>query len=568
MSKAASQRRATGQRHQHFDVQTVQEALVHLGEDFYTRILGEQYKRSGNHLRFGRKGSLNVTLSGTHAGHWHSFETDEGGGPIQLLMNPTYGWGLTFPEALKEGARLAGLSSIASLVEISPPKEMLIRPAKKADDYTQKIARARYYYQSAVPIQGTLGERYLREHRHIMGDLSAFRFHPNIRDDVTDQKGHHRVSYHPGIVVGAHNSEGEITAVHTILLDPHTANQVSDQSVGAVKRTRGDLKGSAVRIHSGNSHQVIIAEGPETAASLIQAAPDANIYVTLGNIKNAAALGWLAKQHHTDTFYFAADNDGPEANNVQLLKSVAQSLRDEHQIRSRIAMPVLPQHKKCDFNDVLREQGLDAVKRQLSHTQPIIVPARELREAIPAKAIDQRLHGSVDEWERLKIIRSPEIDRVVLAKSRLDQATEPRRAEIQMRGYKQAVKTLCRQEKVFSKVKAVAPQLAESFEALIQPSKPVSIDWLSDALNPEFDRLTSSKDQTIQYLVRFRDLLKQAKAVHQAKRYKKRLESLALDIVNRKSKQKALKQLAPKLGTKLMEFAHSRSKQRDIGRDF
>lgn len=267
--KASLMEHVSRRKEDHLDYQTINDALIHLGEDFYIRVLGGNYKRAGQSLRFGSKGSLNVTLSGSHAGSWHSFETDEGGGPLQLLMNPTYGWGLSFPDALKEGARLSGLSLEPSMLDTKPPKHLVIKSVK-SDDKSKKIARARYYFQSAEPLSNTLGERYLREHRHIDGDLSAFRFHPNIRDDRTDKDGRHHVSYHPGIVVAAQNHLGEITAVQTILLDPRTLDKVSGQAVGAVKRTRGDLKGSAVLIQSGESNKVIIAEGPETAASLMK----------------------------------------------------------------------------------------------------------------------------------------------------------------------------------------------------------------------------------------------------------------------------------------------------------
>ena len=76
----------------------------------------------------------------------------------------------------------------------------------------------------------------------------------------------------------------------TILLDPKTANKINKDQVEVVKRSYGVIKGSAVCIQTGSSTQVILAEGAETALSLTTVVPNANIYVTLGNIKNAESL--------------------------------------------------------------------------------------------------------------------------------------------------------------------------------------------------------------------------------------------------------------------------------------
>ena len=109
-----------------------------------------------------------------------------------------------------------------------------------------------------------------------------------------------QVQYFPGIVVAARNEKGEMTGSQTILLNKETAQKISADKAGAVKRSRGIIKGSAVCIQSRDSDEVIIAEGIETALSLVQALPEANIYVTLGNIKNAESLSWLAEKHQTE----------------------------------------------------------------------------------------------------------------------------------------------------------------------------------------------------------------------------------------------------------------------------
>ena len=163
-----------------------------------------------------------------------------------------------FADALKEGAQIAGILPL----EPNQPKRAAPAPIKtpptqetEAAAQTKRIQAARYYYNSAHPIDGTLGERYLREHRKITGDISAVKFHPRIRDTIYNKKtGEKTVSYHPGIVFAAKNAAGDITAAQTILLNRETGNKVDTAKVGVVKRSRGVVQGSAVCVQRRQGH--------------------------------------------------------------------------------------------------------------------------------------------------------------------------------------------------------------------------------------------------------------------------------------------------------------------------
>ena len=366
-----------------YDIDAVNRALSDMGEDFYNLVLGSEGKRSGGEIRYGNKGSFSVQIRGSHAGRWHSFETDEGGYPLQLLMNSTYGWGLSFKDALEEGARLAGIAPknivVSDQVRAQQVEQQRARhdaKQKMADQELlkrqEKIAAARYYWNSAKSIDGTLAETYLRESRQLQGDLSAFKYHPRIKDPNTKQ-------YYPGVVVCARDQNNEITAVQTILLGKDGRKAAKENGLEVIKRSRGVVKGSAILIHEGKkegNQQVVIAEGPETAASLINALPNAHIYITLGNISNAGELDWLAKKHHTKQFYFAADNDGAYGESIEKIREVAQKLHAQNNIECYFAKPHLPGKgitDKIDFNDVLVEKGLSDVKRLVSHFEKIPV---------------------------------------------------------------------------------------------------------------------------------------------------------------------------------------------------
>jgi Ti-type conjugative transfer relaxase TraA len=175
-------------------------------------------------------------------------------------------------------------------------------------------------------------------------------------------------------------------------------------------------------------------------------------------------------------------------------------------------------------------------------------------------------HTLADEWERLKTIDSHTVERILIAKTRLDRAVEPLSKEIQTRGFENAVKALCRQESVFEKVKVIAPELSKTFEKINAPIKEVTINWTAEEFNGEFDILKKSKDSQHQYLVKFRDYLKNNPNQQQGRVIEKRLNSLAMDIGKFKSRIENLKKFAPNLSAKLEVFVKF-NRQKEIGRD-
>ena len=370
-----------------YNADRINEALINMGESFYQHVLGEIYskpKHHGHNVRVGEKGFFSFNVSGSHAGAWHSFESGEGGYPIKLLMNANYGYGLSYVDALEAGARIAGLSDsqakdITYIRKQKSAEEIEAEARLLANEKQQRIENARYYFKTSQPITGTLAERYLRETRHIEGDLSGFRFHPRVKDPQTK-------TYYPAVLIAAKNEQGQITATQTILIDPATIKKVNKEDVEVPKRTRGIISGSAAQIQKGESNKVIIAEGPETAASLMKAFPDANIYVTVGNIRNAEHLAWVARKHKTDTIYFAADNDGANQRPVEALKTAAQKLESEG-IKCYKAVPSLRAIETPDYNDVLIHQGIDGVKRQMSTMRRVLNESEKISFGLtPVKA--------------------------------------------------------------------------------------------------------------------------------------------------------------------------------------
>lgn len=183
-----------------------------------------------------------------------------------------------------------------------------------------------------------------------------------------------------------------------------------------------------------------------------------------------------------------------------------------------------------------------------------------------AKSIEHS-HKVANEWERLKTIDSHAVKQILIAKSRLDKAKDPLNIEIQERGFEDSVKDLCRQERVFEKVKAIAPELSKIFEKINEPPREVTINWTAEEFNDEFEALRKSKDSNHQYLVKFRDKLKNDTYKQYEKMLIKQLDSVAINIGKFNSSHESFKKLAPNLFVKLEAFVKFKSRQKEIGRD-
>jgi hypothetical protein len=140
----------------------------------------------------------------------------------------------------------------------------------------------------------------------------------------------------------------------------------------------------------------------------------------------------------------------------------------------------LPKHFTA-INYFSQQKGLivkDVIKQIKSYALVYKHP-NQIKTSNPEPSVG---HCS-DELERLKSLKSPEVDNVLLAKEKLDKASKPLPINMYTRRYKEAIITLCRQEKQFLRVKNIAPKLAADFEKVVQPPKEVKVGWLSSEYN-------------------------------------------------------------------------------------
>lgn len=358
--------KSIGRAVKRYDYDLISNTLTANTEEAYKAIFGEPKSQNSREMRY--PGGLIVTLKGSNRGAWHDFSGSgalSGGGPVQAIQ---YQYGCDFKTALEQAASIAGIGATESQQITLEPKVVRVPKEDNSEEVAKRIKAAQYYFDSAKPAAGSLAEKYLITHRGIEADLSEVRFHPRIKDPSSGV-------YYPGLVVAAKNKDGVITASQTIVLDADTVNKAD---VEVVKRTRGVVSGSAALLQNGSGSKVYLAEGPETGLSIASADPTASVYITLGNFKNAEHLGWIADKHQTKDIYIAADNDGKVSRIDKTVSEVAEKLYHEHGIRCYKATPDLPGKNKCDFNDVLKSEGLEVLKAQLSNAK--LIPVRERKE--------------------------------------------------------------------------------------------------------------------------------------------------------------------------------------------
>lgn len=349
------------------DVKAVENALKERMVDFADHLfssIGEPFNRamsSNVERRYGTKGEFSVNLN---TGLWINHKNTElAGSPLHLLTKLK---NLSFKEALEYGASWAGLSP----KQLSLPKtdSSHVQNAEKeihqkeAAANKQKIEHARALWAKGQPVQGTLAERYLKEHRKIEGGKEwpqDLRYLPNVK--VAGEEN--AAQAYPCLMVAARSNEGDVTAVQLTFLDPTTANKAP---IPVQKRSFGLLKGSSVEIQgektAKNSNLLFVAEGVETALSLREAGIEGTIKASLG-LANIRRLNPHDPKAHV---VICGDHDTPDSPATKSLEKSVVTLQEKG-----FKVTVLkPDRLGEDFNDVLKTKGSEGVREILKRTVP------------------------------------------------------------------------------------------------------------------------------------------------------------------------------------------------------
>ncbi len=155
------------------DLEELEEALRQDIRRLAEQFLGAPSKTTRDEWRWGTNGSFRVYVAGPKKGGWANFESpDDKGKPLKFIK---YHLRCSSSEAIKWARAWVG--GTASRPAAS-------HPAQAARAAPLKKNLGRYHLEIAAgcaPAIGTVAERYLREHRQIVGPLPPeARFHPRI----------------------------------------------------------------------------------------------------------------------------------------------------------------------------------------------------------------------------------------------------------------------------------------------------------------------------------------------------------------------------------------------------
>jgi len=278
-----------------------------------------------------KNGSCVIALTGEHAGDWIDFDGGEGGGPINTLEHAIH----------RTGREL--ISYAAELTRTGPqPKRGAAKPSSKQADQARDID---HILSKAVPLAGTLGERYLASRRLPAPDCTDLLFHP----DLTHWESRRGF---PGLVAVVRDGSGNRIALHrTYLADDGGAKA----PVNNPRKMLASIAGGAVRLANlTDDHVVGLAEGIETALSVMAACVRLPVWATL----STSNLEQVVLPAEAWKVVLLADHD-PSNAGARAAATAAARLHAEGR-RVFIAMPPT---EGDDFNDLLMRGGVDAVRR-------------------------------------------------------------------------------------------------------------------------------------------------------------------------------------------------------------
>ena len=315
--------------------------VLELGE----ALFGQPTTRNAGELRWGRKGSIRITLTGKNGPSFYNFEAGAGGSLLDAIV---FANACSFPEAVEWARRWLGEDD-----RPTPRPRFKPKPIDVDKLEAQRIADARRMFAESRPIPGTPGEVYLRGVRGIAADAwpaDLVRYHPRL-----------------GVIVAATTADGTLTAVQRVEIEADGKPR-RDEDGHKVKRTRGVLAGTAVRFRPVITAidgplidgPLLLAEGPETAASCWWAT-GFETWANLGSIARAP----LASVPTSRLVVVCRDDDPAKAPSRKALRDAVKAWRAEGRTVVEATPWALSRGDKSDFNDLLVAEGRDAVRQRI-----------------------------------------------------------------------------------------------------------------------------------------------------------------------------------------------------------
>jgi conjugative relaxase-like TrwC/TraI family protein len=332
---------------------------------YATQWLGSPKKISGVEARW--SGALTVNIRGPKAGMWKRWSTGEGGKDLISLYSVAYN--LDWKKALQElGKSLNAQRDPKPLIKQNPAETPEILNLKA-------IQKAKKLYQQGIPISGTLAEKYLKTHRGIEGPFpSDFKFIASTWHFETKK-------YPPALLAPIRDKDYQQIGTLRIFLNKdgskyaETYINEKGQTEKAIARANlGLKKDAAVIIQQGFSSTLFVAEGVETALSIAKAIPHQTVMASL----SVNQFKSIPLNPEVQKIIICADKDESTSKTSKAVIGAVEHHLSQGK-RVFIAIPLNTEDKKIDFNDLLQQEGITAVKKTLNQMVEIknVQPLKE-----------------------------------------------------------------------------------------------------------------------------------------------------------------------------------------------
>ena len=289
-----------------------------------------RYWLVGN-VRGDRGDSMYVRLGppGT-VGWWSDAATGERGDLLELLRRQ------------RGDARMAGAMAEARqfLGGVPVPAPAKVPPQRRPGAHGRSEAPRRLW-ALCRPIDGTAAEAYLRARGIRACQYAALAFHPAIYYRDADDGDQFRSL--PALVARVTAHDGAFLGVQRIYLDPA---RPAKAQVPQPKKCMGRVHGGAVVLGEADATTLVVAEGIETALSVLSARPGLRAAAAL----SAGGLAALTPPPGTARVLIARDGDTAGATAAERLAARCRA--------QGVAVTVLTP-RRGDFNDELLANGPD-----------------------------------------------------------------------------------------------------------------------------------------------------------------------------------------------------------------
>ena len=338
------------------DLAALKAALADNAETLLVELFGEPNSRRGREWRWGSKGSLAYRFDRRT---FSNFETGAGGRLLDAVMHRD---DCSFPQAVTWARAWLGDDATAR-PKPSPRK----RPTYDADaDEQRRRTEATALWRAGRGINGTAAARYLQGRAIDRWPADSVRL-IGARDVA-------RIAWSwwrwPAVMFPLTSGDGTVTAVHLIALTDQ-GEAIKDKDGRKLKRTRGVMRGSAVRLPGDDAGALLLlAEGGEDALS---------IWLATGRT-TWAIVGAIGRAPLDDVpvdckIGVCRDDDARNAPSRKALRDAIKKWRRDGRHVVEAQPWSLSRGDKSDFNDVLQADGPAAVRDRIEAAlTPIAAP--------------------------------------------------------------------------------------------------------------------------------------------------------------------------------------------------